>query len=48
MVNINKLKILSLLILSGMLITPSSIAQAEEIYNVSESDLIKLLEKYKD
>lgn len=31
-----------------MLITPSSIAQAEEIYNVSESDLIKLLEKYKD
>ncbi|WP_294130728.1 N-acetylmuramoyl-L-alanine amidase [uncultured Clostridium sp.] len=48
MVNINKLKILSLLILSGMLITPSSIVQAEEIYNVSESDLIKLLEKYKD
>ena len=31
-----------------MLITPSSIVQAEEIYNVSESDLIKLLEKYKD
>ena len=31
-----------------MLITPSSIARAEEIYNVSESDLIKLLEKYKD
>ncbi|MDU2490120.1 MAG: N-acetylmuramoyl-L-alanine amidase, partial [Clostridium celatum] len=48
MVNINKLKILSLLIVSGMLITPSSIARAEEIYNVSESDLIKLLEKYKD
>ena len=31
-----------------MLITPSSIVQAEEIYNVSESDLIKLLEKYKN
>ena len=31
-----------------MLITPSSIARAEEIYNVSESDLIKLLEKYKN
>ena len=31
-----------------MLITTSSIVQAEEIYNVSESDLIKLLEKYKD
>ena len=48
MVNINKLKILSLLIISGMLITPSSMARAEEIYNVSESDLIKLLEKYKN
>ena len=48
MVNINKLKILSLLIISGMLITPSSLARAEEIYNVSESDLIKLLEKYKN
>ncbi|WP_195515795.1 SH3 domain-containing protein [Paraclostridium bifermentans] len=48
MVNINKLKILSLLIISGMLITPSSIARAGEIYNVSESDLIKLLEKYKN
>ena len=48
MININKLKILSLLILSGILITPSSIVQAEEIYNVSESDLIKLLEKYKN
>ena len=31
-----------------MLITPSSIARAGEIYNVSESDLIKLLEKYKN
>ena len=31
-----------------MLITPSSMARAEEIYNVSESDLIKLLEKYKN
>ena len=40
--------ILSLLILSGILITPSHIAKAEGIYNVSESDLIKLLEKYKD
>ena len=48
MVTINKLKILSLLILSGILITPSHIAKAEGIYNVSESDLIKLLEKYKD
>ena len=48
MININKLKILSLLILSGILITPSSIVQAEGIYNVSESDLIKLLEEYKD
>jgi N-acetylmuramoyl-L-alanine amidase CwlD len=47
-VTINKLKILSLLILSGILITPSHIAKAEGIYNVSESDLIKLLEKYKD
>jgi len=34
--------------ISGMLITPSSITRAEEIYNVSEGDLIKLLEKYKD
>ena len=48
MITINKLKILTLLILSGILITPSDIARAEEIYNVSESDLIKLLEKYKD
>ena len=48
MININKLKILSLLILSGILITPSSIVQAEGIYNVSESDLIKLLEEYKN
>ncbi len=31
-----------------MLITPSSLARAEEINNVSESDLIKLLEKYKN
>ena len=31
-----------------MLITTSSIVQAEEIYNVSESDLIKLLEEYKN
>ena len=48
MININKLKILSLLILSGILITPSSIVEAEGIYNVSESDLIKLLEEYKN
>ena len=48
MIIINKLKILTLLILSGILITPSDIARAEGIYNVSESDLIKLLEKYKD
>ena len=48
MVTINKLKILSLLILSGILITPSHIAKAEGIYNVSESELIKLLEKYKN
>nr|WP_279325450.1 N-acetylmuramoyl-L-alanine amidase [Clostridium sp. D53t1_180928_C8] len=47
-ININKLKILSLLILSGILITPSDIVKAEGIYNVSESELIKLLEKYKD
>ena len=31
-----------------MLITPSSITPAEEIYNVSEGDLIRLLEKYKN
>ena len=48
MININKLKILSLLILSGILITPSDIVRAEGIYNVSESELIKLLEKYKN
>ena len=48
MIIINKLKILTLLILSGILITPSDIARAEGIYNVSESDLIKLLEKYKN
>ena len=48
MININKLKILSLLILSGILITPANIAKAEGLYNVSESELIKLLEKYKD
>ena len=48
MIIINKLKVLSLLILSGMLITPTQLAKAEEIYDVSESDLIKLLEKYKN
>ena len=48
MIIINKLKVLSLLILSGILITPTQLTRAEEIYNVSEADLIKLLEKYKN
>lgn len=48
MIFINKLKILSLLVLSGMLVIPSKISEAEEFYSVSERDLIKLLEKYKD
>ena len=45
---INKFKVINLLILSGVIAMHSDIAMATEIYNTSEEDLIKLLEKHKN
>ena len=44
---INKFKVINLLILSGVIAMPCDIAMATEVYNTSEEDLIKLLEKHK-
>ena len=45
---INKFKMINLLMLSGAIVMPSDIAMAAEVYNTSEEDLIKLLEKHKN
>ena len=45
---INKFKVINLLILSGVIAMPYDIAMATEVYNTSEEDLIKLLEKHKN
>ena len=43
-----KFKLLSILLISGMFLLPSTIVKADSKNNASEDDLIRLVEKYND